>query len=252
MLLMDTAVDKCNYDVSIHLVEVVDILLFCVSAEHLKKDKNLTDLIPALKRWALCGCTSVGLLPKRSPNSNLFHVWQVEQSIVLCMWSDCFSQLARHLTPVEHAPPPLPFPPLPSPPLPWQSSNRLTHNVSYSQRSRKLAVGSKSGRVCIYDFKHFNCDSVNAHSSAVTTLQLSEDGKMLASYAHGDSALKVWQVWGVGVVGCGRCGCGWVWQVWVWLGVAGVGVVGCDRYGVWVWLGVTGMHQYGCGVPDTQ
>ena len=50
MLLMDTAVDKCNYDVSIHLVEVVDILLFCVSAEHLKKDKNLTDLIPALKR----------------------------------------------------------------------------------------------------------------------------------------------------------------------------------------------------------
>ena len=53
MLLMDTAVDKCSHEVSIHLVEVVDILLFCVSEEHLRKDRNLTDLIPALKRLAL-------------------------------------------------------------------------------------------------------------------------------------------------------------------------------------------------------
>ena len=59
-----------------------------------------------------------------------------------------------------------------------------------------------AGRVCIYDFKHFHCDSVTAHSSAVTTIQLSEDGKLLASYARGDSALKVWQV--RGVVGRGR------------------------------------------------
>ena len=56
MLLMDTAVDKCSHDVSIHLVEVVDILLFCVSAEHLKRERNLLELVPALRRLvAHCG-----------------------------------------------------------------------------------------------------------------------------------------------------------------------------------------------------
>ena len=105
-----------------------------------------------------------------------------------CTWPLCMLSLP---SPPLHSPPspPLSSPSLPSLPLLLQPSNRLTHNVSYSQRTRKLAVGSKSGRVCIYDFKHFNCDSINAHASAVTALQLSEDGKQLASYAHGDSAL---------------------------------------------------------------
>ena len=35
---------------------------------------------------------------------------------------------------------------------------------------------------------------LNAHNHPVTVLMFSEDGKMLATYAYGDSALSVWQV----------------------------------------------------------
>jgi WD40 repeat protein len=120
MVLMETALEKCIQDVTIMLVEVVDIMLFCLTAEQLKKEKHLMELIPSLRK--------------------------------------------------------------------------LSNNVCFSPKTRKLAVGSKTGRIHIYDFKHFHCDSVNAHSGAVTALTLSDDGKMLASYAHGDSTLKVWQV----------------------------------------------------------
>ena len=50
MLLMETALDKCSNDVSILLVEVVDIMLFCLSTEQLKKERNLMDLLPSLKK----------------------------------------------------------------------------------------------------------------------------------------------------------------------------------------------------------
>lgn len=35
---------------------------------------------------------------------------------------------------------------------------------------------------------------LNAHTHTVTVLHFSEDGKLLATYAYGDSMLKVWQV----------------------------------------------------------
>lgn len=35
---------------------------------------------------------------------------------------------------------------------------------------------------------------LNAHSHPVTVLMFSEDGKLLATYAYGDSTLSVWQV----------------------------------------------------------
>ena len=35
---------------------------------------------------------------------------------------------------------------------------------------------------------------LNAHTHPVTVLMFSEDGKLLATYAYGDSTLSVWQV----------------------------------------------------------
>ena len=48
--LLETAVDKSHQDVSLMLVDVVDILLFCMSPDQLKKDKNLFEMIPIFKR----------------------------------------------------------------------------------------------------------------------------------------------------------------------------------------------------------
>lgn len=67
-------------------------------------------------------------------------------------------------------------------------------NISYSFKSKRLAVGSRNGQVAIYDLKQGRTQMVNAHSHPVTVLQFSEDGKLLATYAFADSILNVWQV----------------------------------------------------------
>ena len=46
----------------------------------------------------------------------------------------------------------------------------------------------------IYDLKQGKTQMLNAHSHPVTVLIFSDDGKMLATYAYGDSTLSVWQV----------------------------------------------------------
>ena len=67
-------------------------------------------------------------------------------------------------------------------------------NISYSPKTKRLAVGTRSGQVGIYDLKQGKTQMLNAHSHAVTVLLFSDDGKMLATYAYGDSTLSVWQV----------------------------------------------------------
>ena len=38
---------------------------------------------------------------------------------------------------------------------------------------------------------------LNAHSYPITALNFSDDGKMLATYAYGDSTISIWVVSGV-------------------------------------------------------
>ena len=93
-------------------------------------------------------------------------------------------------------------------------------NISYSIKTKRLAVGARSGnpplpppsfslsmlpllsnpilltigQVGIYDLKQSRVQMLNAHSHSVTVLLFSDDGKLLATYAYGDSKVIVWQV----------------------------------------------------------
>lgn len=67
-------------------------------------------------------------------------------------------------------------------------------NISYSFKSKRLAVGARNGQVAVYDLKQGRTQIVNAHTHPVTVLNFSEDGKLLATYAYADSVLNVWQV----------------------------------------------------------
>lgn len=49
-LLIETAIDKCMQKVTLQLVEVVDILLFCIDVDRLKKEKHLMDSFPVFKK----------------------------------------------------------------------------------------------------------------------------------------------------------------------------------------------------------
>lgn len=49
-LLIEAAIDKCMQKVTLQLVEVVDILLFCMDTERLKKEKNLMENFPLFKK----------------------------------------------------------------------------------------------------------------------------------------------------------------------------------------------------------
>lgn len=67
-------------------------------------------------------------------------------------------------------------------------------NISYSFKSKRLAVGARNGQVAIYDLKQGRTQMLNAHTHPVTVLHFSEDGKLLATYAYADSMLNVWQI----------------------------------------------------------
>lgn len=67
-------------------------------------------------------------------------------------------------------------------------------NISYSFKTKRLAVGARNGQVAIYDLKQGRTQMLNAHTHPVTVLHFSEDGKLLATYAYADSMLNVWQV----------------------------------------------------------
>ena len=55
-------------------------------------------------------------------------------------------------------------------------------------------MGARSGQVGIYDLRQGKTQMLNAHSHPVTVLLFSDDGRMLATYAYGDSTLSIWQV----------------------------------------------------------
>ena len=61
-------------------------------------------------------------------------------------------------------------------------------------RTNNLAVGRKSGYIGLFDLKHNKLQEFVGHSSPVTCLTFSIDGKFLCSYSQGSSEIRLWHV----------------------------------------------------------
>ncbi|XP_057656157.1 WD repeat-containing protein 7 isoform X3 [Diorhabda carinulata] len=75
--------------------------------------------------------------------------------------------------------------------------------VSHCPATRRIAVGSHTGSLTLYELRQGKCVNIRAHSSAVTALAFSPDGKFLVSYASGDNRLSFWQT-STGMFGLGQ------------------------------------------------
>ena len=66
--------------------------------------------------------------------------------------------------------------------------------VSYCNNTRRLAVGSRIGHIALYELRSSRCQLIPAHSTAVSALAFSPEGKVLASFSFGDAKISFWQV----------------------------------------------------------
>ncbi|XP_022084868.1 WD repeat-containing protein 7-like isoform X1 [Acanthaster planci] len=73
--------------------------------------------------------------------------------------------------------------------------------LSYCHNTKKTAAGAKTGLIAIYDAKTGKSQSISGHTTAVTALSFSPDGKYMASYAFGDTKLCFWQTIATPVAG---------------------------------------------------
>ncbi|KAK5648439.1 hypothetical protein RI129_003331 [Pyrocoelia pectoralis] len=76
------------------------------------------------------------------------------------------------------------------------------NQVSHCPATRRIAVGSNSGSLTLYELRQGKCTSINAHSSPITACAFSPDGKFLVSYACGENRLSFWQT-STGMFGLG-------------------------------------------------
>uniref|UniRef100_A0A1Y1K5S4 WD repeat-containing protein 7 n=1 Tax=Photinus pyralis TaxID=7054 RepID=A0A1Y1K5S4_PHOPY len=76
------------------------------------------------------------------------------------------------------------------------------NQVSHCSATRRIAVGSNSGSLTLYELRQGKCTSINAHSSPITACAFSPDGKFLVSYACGENRLSFWQT-STGMFGLG-------------------------------------------------
>lgn len=65
--------------------------------------------------------------------------------------------------------------------------------ISYCSQSRRLAVGSRSGHVAIHELRSAKEQVIPAHSSPITAIEFSHDGKLLATYSYEESKINFWQ-----------------------------------------------------------
>ncbi|XP_019868599.1 WD repeat-containing protein 7 isoform X2 [Aethina tumida] len=77
------------------------------------------------------------------------------------------------------------------------------NQVSHCSATRRIAVGSNSGTLTLYELRQSKCTTINAHSSAVTAAAFSPDGKFLVSYACTENKLSFWQT-STGMFGLGQ------------------------------------------------
>ncbi|KAK4313735.1 hypothetical protein Pmani_014956 [Petrolisthes manimaculis] len=65
--------------------------------------------------------------------------------------------------------------------------------VSHCPHTRRIATGAKTGTIAMYELRLNKCQMIPAHSSMVTALSFSPDGKYLASYSMAENKLSFWQ-----------------------------------------------------------
>ncbi|XP_039747560.1 WD repeat-containing protein 7 isoform X1 [Pararge aegeria] len=67
------------------------------------------------------------------------------------------------------------------------------NQVSHCPATRRIAVGSHTGQLAIYELRAGRCQSLAAHTGPVTACAFSPDGRYLVSYATSDNRLSFWQ-----------------------------------------------------------
>ncbi|XP_061381284.1 WD repeat-containing protein 7 isoform X3 [Danaus plexippus] len=67
------------------------------------------------------------------------------------------------------------------------------NQVSHCPATRRIAVGSHTGQLAIYELRAARCQSLTAHAGPVTACAFSPDGRYLVSYATADNRLSFWQ-----------------------------------------------------------
>ncbi|CAF4742179.1 unnamed protein product [Pieris macdunnoughi] len=76
------------------------------------------------------------------------------------------------------------------------------NQVSHCPATRRIAVGSHTGQLAIYELRAGRCQSLAAHTGPVTACAFSPDGRYLVSYATSDNRLSFWQT-SAGMFGLG-------------------------------------------------
>ena len=66
--------------------------------------------------------------------------------------------------------------------------------VSYCSNTRRLAVGSRIGHIALYELRSSRCQLIPAHTSSITALAFSNEGKILASFSFEEAKISFWQV----------------------------------------------------------
>ncbi|GBP85438.1 WD repeat-containing protein 7 [Eumeta japonica] len=67
------------------------------------------------------------------------------------------------------------------------------NQVSHCPATRRIAVGSHTGQLALYELRAGRCQSLAAHNGPVTACAFSPDGRYLVSYATADNRLSFWQ-----------------------------------------------------------
>ena len=75
--------------------------------------------------------------------------------------------------------------------------------VSHCLQSRRLAVGTKTGQLAMYELRASKVQMIAAHKGAVAAAAFAPDGKNLATYSHSDNRLCFWQT-STGMFGLGN------------------------------------------------
>ena len=57
--------------------------------------------------------------------------------------------------------------------------------LSFCNQTRRIAAGTRSGQIIIYDLRTLKSQVVVAHQGAVSALCFSPQGKYLATYSNG-------------------------------------------------------------------
>ena len=66
--------------------------------------------------------------------------------------------------------------------------------ISHCLQSRRIAVGSRTGQLAIYEMRGVNkTQMINAHTGKIIALAFGPDGKTMASFGGQDNKLYFWQ-----------------------------------------------------------